>query len=181
MTTCNPSLSIVAPRSGYIVPAAYADWVAQRLGYHGIVFEHIEQAQSQRALETFRATHVTYSDKPFESHTTAAIEGSWLAELHDVPAGSLFVPIAQPKARLLMSLLEPQAPDSYAAWGLFNNAFEVKEYMEDYVAEDVARDMLAHDPAHAAAFRQKLAEDPAFAKDPAARLRFFFGPALVAG
>ena len=46
--------------------------------------------------------------------------------------------------------------------------------MEDYVAEEVARDMLAKDPALAAAFKRKLAEDAEFAKDPQARLNFFY-------
>jgi len=27
-----------------------------------------------------------------------------------------------------MAILEPQAPDSMAAWGAFNNSFEQKEY-----------------------------------------------------
>jgi hypothetical protein len=56
---------------------------------------------------------------------------------------------------------------------MFNNFFEQKEYMEAYVAEDVARGMLAKDPALKAAFEQKLKEDPAFARDPFARLQFF--------
>ena len=72
-----------------------------------------------------------------------------------------------------MSLLEPLAPDSLVAWGEFNNAFERKEYMEDYVAEEVAREMLAKDPALKARFEQKLKDDPEFAKNPAARLVFF--------
>jgi hypothetical protein len=72
-----------------------------------------------------------------------------------------------------MALLEPQAPDSLLAWGSFNNAFEQKEYMEDYVAEDVARAQLAADPQLAAEFQRRLAEDPAFAADPHARLAFF--------
>jgi len=72
-----------------------------------------------------------------------------------------------------MALLEPQAPDSLLAWGLFNNAFEPKEYMEEYVAEDVAREQMAADPAVAAEFKRRLESDPAFAKNPHARLEFF--------
>ena len=60
------------------------------------------------------------------------------------------------------------------SWGFFNAAFERKEYMEDYVAEEVAREMLAADPALRAEFEQRLREDPAFAADPAARLDFFY-------
>jgi len=101
------------------------------------------------------------------------LEGEWKPETLDLAAGMLFVPIAQPKARLVMALLEPQAPGSLVAWGWFNTAFEKKEYMEAYVAEDVARAMLAADPALAADFRKKVAEDAEFAKSPAARLEFF--------
>ena len=101
------------------------------------------------------------------------VTGSWKPELRDIAAGSLFVPIAQEKSRLLMSMLEPLAPDSLLAWGGFNNAFERKEYMEDYVAEVVAREMLAADPLLKARFEQRLKDDPAFAASPQARLDFF--------
>jgi hypothetical protein len=45
--------------------------------------------------------------------------------------------------------------------------------MEAYVAEQVGKEMLAHDPALAAEFNKRLAQDPEFAKNPAARLEFF--------
>ena len=80
---------------------------------------------------------------------------------------------AQAKARLVMALLEPTAPDSLLAWGEFNNAYERKEYMEPYVAEAVARQMMKDDPAIAAEFNQRLASDAEFAKDANARLEFF--------
>ena len=108
-----------------------------------------------------------------ESHQRLALEGEWKAEPRAIGKGALYVPLAQPKARLVMALLEPQAPDSMLAWGVFNNAFERKEYMEDYVAEEVAREMLAADPALAARFQARIAADPAFAKSGDARLEFF--------
>jgi hypothetical protein len=42
------------------------------------------------------------------------------------------------------------------------------------VAEDVAREMLASDPALAAEFRRKLETEPEFAKSKADRLEFFY-------
>jgi hypothetical protein len=125
------------------------------------------------AVETFRADKATFSPTSFESHQRLQVEGAWRTEARSLGKGALFVPIAQPKARLVMALFEPQAPDSILAWGGFNNAFERKEYMEEYVAEDVARAQMAQDPALAAAFRQKVESDPAFAKNPHARLEFF--------
>ena len=168
-----PDLSVNAPQAGYLVPAAHAAWVGQKLQQHGIAFRVLPAALNRVTLETFRATKCTFDAQSLESHQLLKLQGAWRSETRDLGAGALFVPIAQAKARLVMALLEPQAPDSLAAWGRFNNAFEKKEYMEAYVAEDVAREQLAADPALAAEFKQKLADDPAFAKDPAARLEFF--------
>ena len=168
-----PDLSIIAPKGGYIVPAAQAASVAEKLSQHGITFRKLTQPITNAALETFRADEAKLSADSFESHQRLSVQGAWKAEARDVKAGSLFVPIAQAKSLLVMSLLEPLAPDSLLAWGEFNNAFERKEYMEAYVAEDVAREQLAADPTLAAAFKNKLATDADFAKSPAARLEFF--------
>jgi hypothetical protein len=169
-----PKTHVQAPTGGYIVPAADAAWMSEKLTLHGVRFERLAKSRAAARLETFRATKVTYSKIPFEGHTTMAFEGRWQPEDRDIPAGSLFVPVAQPNARVLVALLEPQAPDSFAAWGFFNTAFEQQEYMEPYVAETVAREILAKDPTAAAAFNQKLAGDPEFAASPQARLDFFY-------
>ncbi len=169
-----PKTHVKAPTGGYVIPAADAAWVGAKLALHGIRFERIPEAQADVQLETFRASKVAYSKATFEGHTTMTFEGQWQPETRAVPAGSLFVPIAQPNARVLVALLEPQAPDSLGAWGFFSTAFEAKEYMEPYVAEQVARELLAKDPKVAAAFNQKLASDPEFAANPQARLDFFY-------
>ena len=169
-----PGHTAVAPRGGYLIPAAQAVWLGDKLQQHGIEFRRLDATLLQCAVQTFRASKTDFGTQPFESHQTLAVEGDWAPETRDVPAGSLFVPIAQAKSRLVMTLLEPQAPDSLLAWGEFNNAFEAKEYMEAYVVDEVARSMLAKDPTLAAQFRKKLADDPAFAKDPTARGQFFY-------
>jgi murein tripeptide amidase MpaA len=172
--TVKPKLEETAPRGGYIVPAAWADEIGQKLALHGIEFRRLEGPAHSMALQTFRATEVEFNRKQFEGRSAPTLHGQWQAEQREVPPGSLFVPIAQAKARLLMALLEPLAPDSFAAWGFFDSAFEQKEYMEPYVAEQVAQQMLAHDPQLAAEFSHKLDSDQAFAHDPQARLDFFY-------
>lgn len=169
-----PKIQVKAPAAGYVIPAGEASWVGEKLALHGIRFERVPQERSAVQFETFRATKVSYSKVPFEGHTTMTFEGTWRPEKRDLPAGSLFVPVAQPNGRVLVALLEPQAPDSLAAWGFFNTAFEEKEYMEPYVAEAVAREMLEKDPAVAAEFNQRLATDAEFAASPAERLNFFY-------
>lgn len=168
-----PTLSVRAPLGGYVVPCEWAQEIGARLGLHGITCEPVRAASREVRAEAFRATRAQFAAAPFEGRMRVSLSGSWQRELHEVAAGALFVPIAQPRARLVMHLLEPQAPDSYAAWGFFNACFEQKEYLEPYVAEQIARTMLAQDPALQAQFERRLKEDAAFARDPQARLDFF--------
>ncbi|MBB5862695.1 M14 family metallopeptidase [Xanthomonas sp. 3058] len=168
-----PDVVVQAPRGGYLVPAAQAAQVAEKLRLHGIAFDTIATG-GEHPVQSFRADTATFAPRSNEGHQNLEITGQWRDEIRNVPAGSLFVPIAQAKSRLVMAMLEPQAPDSLLQWGLFNTAFERKEYMEDYVAEEVARDMLERDPAVKAQFEQRLASDAAFAADPKARLEFFY-------
>jgi Zinc carboxypeptidase len=160
--------------STYIVPPAYAAIVGEKLKQHGIRFETTNNASYGENIDVFRADSTKLSAQSVESHQRINVTGEWKKESVEIKSGSLRVPLNQPKAKLIMALLEPKASDSMLAWGVFNNAFEQKEYMEDYVAEEVAREMLAKDPTLAAAFKKKITEDPEFAKDPAARLQYFY-------
>lgn len=167
-------LSVTAPLGGYLVPAAHAAEVSGKLALHGIRFERLSARLDERPVEAFRASRVVLSPTLFEGRMRVQLEGAWQRENLPLPIGegALFVPIAQPRARLLMALLEPQAPDSLAAWGFFNACFEQKEHVEPYVAEQIARELLEAQPALWQEFERHLA-DPAFAADPSARLEFF--------
>lgn len=169
-----PSVVATAPRGGYVVPAAFAAEVAAKLDVHAVEYQTLAASVADAKVEAFRADTATFSPTPVEGHQTLAVTGKWAPERREIGAGSLFVPIAQPKARLVVAMFEPQAPDSLLAWGVFNAAFERKEYMEAYVAEEVARELLAADPALAKEFQRRIAEDAEFANNPAARLDFFY-------
>jgi hypothetical protein len=169
-----PLVSAVAPRGGYLVPPEFADRVLPSLRVHGLEYRVLGSPLSAR-LDAYRATSVALDPASFEGHQRVkTLVGAWAPETARLEAGALFVPIAQPKARLVMALLEPEAPDSLFAWGEFNNFLERKEYMEAYVAEEEARRMLAEDPALASEFARKLRDEPEFAASPTARLDFFY-------
>jgi hypothetical protein len=168
-----PSLSVRAPLGGYLVPRGWAAVVGGRLAAHGIVALPLVAPTAALAVEAFRATAVQFATHPFEGRQRVGLTGAWARETAELAAGDLFVPIAQPLARLVMHLLEPQAPDSLASWGFFNACFEPKEYLEPYVAEQIAQSLLAGDPHLEAEFRQRLQQDPTFGADPAARREFF--------
>ncbi|HEX9051390.1 MAG TPA: M14 family zinc carboxypeptidase [Anaeromyxobacter sp.] len=167
-----PTATVALPRGGWIVPAAWASRVADRLRLHGVRFSRIDTARPGADVETFRATAARFAATSFEGRQQLSVEGAWRRERRDVGAGALWVPVAQARALLAAHLLEPAGPDSFLAWGDFDAAFEKKEYVEDYVLDPFARDLLARDPAVRRDFEARLA-DPAFAKDPQARLEFF--------
>ena len=172
-----PSLVVTAPRGGYVVSQSFAREVAAKLDAHGISYRVLDKthaaAHAPLRLESFRATQVQFSSTPFEGRMRATLGGSWKEEQRAISAGALFVPIAQPLARLVLALFEPQAPDSFAAWGFFNACFEDKEHTEPYVAEQIARDMLAADADLRLEFERRLKTDTEFSTNPAARLEFF--------
>jgi hypothetical protein len=166
-----PELKITAPMQGYWIDAAYATRMASLLRTHGITFVR-STSTTPMTMRQFVATEVSFSAAPYEGRQTATMVGGWQPRTVSMRKGSLYIPIYQPRSRLVIELFEPAAKDSLAGWGFFNAHFEDKEYLEDYVAEAEARTMLANDKALQTLFMEKL-HDPAFARDPAKRLRFF--------
>jgi hypothetical protein len=168
-----PLLVVRCPGAGYVVPVGFAPEIAPRLAAHGIVAEEVKGRRTGVRANIFRAREVKFSAVPFEGRMRAQLDGAWSHQVVNIEAGALFVPIAQPLARLVAALFEPRAPDSLAAWGFFNACFEQKEQMEPYVAEQIAAQMLATEPALRSEFTAKLEADPYFAASPGDRLEFF--------
>ncbi|HUS31246.1 MAG TPA: hypothetical protein VMZ53_22200, partial [Kofleriaceae bacterium] len=165
-----PKLSVRVPKEGYIIDGGFAAQLAPVLERHGI--QYTKLAPARLDVEVYRATKVTF-DPPYEGRTRAKLEGAWKAETRTLDRGAIFVSLHQPNVRLIVHLLDPDGPDSFAQWGFVQSAFEQKEYMEAYVAEEAAREMLAKDPSLKAAFDAALA-DPDFAKSPEKRREFFY-------
>ena len=125
-------------------------------------------------VESYRFTNVSWPAEPFEGRHMPRFDVEKTVETRVFPPGSAVVPVAQLTGKVILNLLEPEAPDSLAHWGFFNAIFEEKEYAELYVLEELAREMMEKDPAVEQEFRQLLALDPEFAASPSARLRFFY-------
>jgi hypothetical protein len=168
-----PALAAKVPKGGYIVPPAYAPSIGAKLALHGFKFTTVDKTTPMATVESFRVLEAKFKPLPYEGRQVVSVKGDWQPDQREIVKGSLYVPAAQPHITLLMALLEPNAPDSFMSWGFFNAHLEQKEYMEPYVAEEVARDMLK-DPQVKAAFDARLKADPAFAKNPEERLKFFY-------
>jgi hypothetical protein len=167
------TVSLKAPKGGYVVPPPYAGPVAEKLKLHGLKFSVLDKTTPNATVESFRVVEAKFKPQPYEGRQTVQVKGEWKADQRELHKGSLYVPAGQRGVSLLMNLLEPIGPDSLMSWGWFNAHLEQKEYMEAYVAEGVAREMLK-DPQVKAAFEARLKADAAFAKSPDERLKFFY-------
>jgi hypothetical protein len=168
-----PTVTAVLPRGGWIVPAAWAGVLGPKLKLHGVLSSPVTARRSALPVEVFRAKEAAFAATSFEGRQTLTVKGAWEPETRDVTAGALFVPAAQARALLAAHLLEPAGPDAFLSWGELNGAFEPKEYIEDYVLEPFARELLAKDALFRAEFERRLRDDPAFAGDPQARSELF--------
>jgi hypothetical protein len=161
----------VAPPLYYIVPPEWKD-VINVLKMHGIKLESIKKPLTIE-VESYRLTQPKWATASFENRVTLTCKQTPVKETRTYPTGSVLVPMAQEAANVAIHLLEPNGPDSFVYWGFFDSIFEQKEYGEGYIVEKVARKMLAKDPNLQKEFDEKL-KDPAFAKNPRARLQFFY-------
>ena len=166
-----PTLTLPAP-AAYAVPPQWKEVIAL-LDLHGLKSFRLKQPLSAANFETYRFDAVTWPQAPFESRFQPRFTAVKIREERTLPVGTVVVPANQVGAKLLMHLLEPEAPDSLAHWGLFNTVFEQKEYFEDYAMEPIARKMLAENPTLKAEFEERL-KDPQFAASPRARLEFLY-------
>lgn len=163
--------SSVAPPLGYIIPAQYTD-VIDVLTVHGLKLVKIKKPMTIE-VESYQLTEPRFSPTSFENRVTVTAKTAPIKEVRTYPAGSAIVSLDQEAAAVAIHLLEPNGPDSLLFWGFFSSIFEQKEYAESYVLEKLAREMLVKDPKLQEEFNRNLLE-PAFARNPQARLRFFY-------
>jgi hypothetical protein len=156
---------------GYLVPAAWTS-VVDVLRLHGVEMEKTAKRLDQE-FETYRFGNVKFAASSNEGHVAPSFEERLVMEQMAFPPGSYWVPLKQRRGRLVLAMLEPQAPDSLARWGLMNPVFEGGSGggTGEYLAEPIARRMMAGDAGLRKQFEDKLAGDPEFAKDQRARLR----------
>ncbi len=161
----------VAPPLYYIIPPQYADAI-ELLKLHGLRYTTLKEPLTTE-IETYQLSEPRWGTSSFENRVTLTAKQTPVKETRTFLAGSALVPLDQEGAGVAIHLLEPNGPDSLLFWGFFNSIFEQKEGGSGYVLEKLAREMLEKDPSLQEEFDRRLL-DPAFARSPQARLRFFY-------
>jgi murein tripeptide amidase MpaA len=170
-----PGILIKRP-TAYWVPVTKPD-VIDRLRLHGVRVEPLTAAKTL-SVSMYRLVDPKplpiERTHPFEARFTLKFGVTTETRTETFPAGSVRVPTDQSLGDLAMALLEPQGADSFASWGFFNEILKRTEYIEGHVIAPMAEKMLADNPKLKAEFEAKVAADDKFAKNPAARLQWFY-------
>jgi hypothetical protein len=176
--TARPTV-VVGTSWAYAIPAAWTE-VIDNLKRNGVVLHQITEPltgiNQVCMIEDYKTTA-----KPYEGHylhsqvklsflNGAKSFGQAPSSLHiqgeaTLPAGTyLAIRDEQgPARRYLVEALEPQATDSFFAWGFFDSILQQKEHYSDYVFEDLAADFLTKNPGVREQLEAAKKADPALA------------------
>ena len=156
----------------YLVPKEFKNLI-EIISLHGISHE-VLQSSKKILVEKYQFVNEEFSPKPYEGRQQASFDVIKSSENIKVPEGTFVIKTNQRTLRVIVNLLEPMAPDSFARWGFLNSFFERKEYAEDFVMEPIAKKMLNANTKLKTKFIERLNSDEKFRDSPAERLNFFY-------
>jgi hypothetical protein len=155
----NSLKKIIVP-DAYLVPPEFTN-VIDVIKAHQINFD-ILNGRKKLNVEKYKFKNVKFAQIPYEGRQLLSFNCSVSNELVELEPGTLVIFTNQRELRVIVSLLEPEATDSFVNWGFFNAFFERKEYAEDYIMEPYAKKMIEENPALRSEFYKKLNEDEKF-------------------
>ncbi|MDD8012813.1 MAG: M14 family metallopeptidase [Acidobacteriota bacterium] len=119
-----PYFSLAVPTRTTPLPAGYVLSPFQHealanLKRHGIRVERLLEGFTAEA-ESFFITSLEVDKTLFQGRARNTLKGRYETSTVEIPAGSYYIGLDQPLARLVPVLLEPESVDGLAAWGIFN-------------------------------------------------------------
>jgi hypothetical protein len=163
---------IVSRPKAYWIPATYKN-VIEKIKAHGIVTETLA-APKQISASVYRINQYKFASEPFEGHIAITAGVTKEKATRTFYPGAVRISTDQPLGDLLVHLMEPEAEDSFFAWGFFFEIFNRTEYIEEYAIEPLARKMLSENENLKAEFEKKKQSDPKFANDANSIYEWFY-------
>lgn len=116
----NATTEAILPK-GYLIPAEFEN-IVEHLRRTGVKVEKL--TKNKRATgESFEASSMKLSNRPFEKHKMATLEGEFKPATKRFKKGDYWIDLAQPLANLIFYMLEPQSDDGLVNWNFFDNYF----------------------------------------------------------
>ena len=163
----------------YYIVGKQCTAVLSRLKANGVQFEkysynssfHDEDKIDQYKMKGFKSKKRPYEGHFLHSNIEVDLRPPIEVMLKD---GDVLIPTNQRNRRFIVSVLEPEMPDSYFAWNFFDSYVQQKEYFSSYVFEDKALEILAKDKELKKRFEKKKAIDKEFREKAYAQLYFIY-------
>jgi len=167
-----PSLTVEKPIA-YVIPKAWSK-VIELLKLNNVKVSQLKK-DVKLELEMYYISDFKTAQKPFEGHYLhSAVKVEPKQHTINCYEGDYIVYVDQKTNRYIVETLEPQAPDSFFNWNLFDSILGQKEHFSSYIFEDTAAQLLQKNPS----LRQRLEEEKAkntdFAKSAYAQLEFVY-------
>ncbi|WP_205513665.1 M14 family metallopeptidase [Longitalea arenae] len=167
-----PKTTIQKP-AAYIVPQGW--WkVIELLKLNKVRMVPLSKDTSI-TVEVYRIEDYKTLPRQYEMHhLNTEVVVSKKKQLVHCRKGDYYIPLNQEADRFLVTVLEPQADDSYFAWNYFDAILSRKEGYSPYAFEDLAAQYLHEHPELKKQLDEKRASDSVFAKSASAQLDFVY-------
>lgn len=143
----------------YIVPQAWRQ-VATLLQYNGVEMIPF-LSDTSITVSSYYATDFKFASLPYEGHfPLKEVEVEKRVQERNFLKGDYLVPTQQANKRFIVSVLEPNAVDSYLRWNFFDEIFQQKEWFSDYVYDETAEKILESDVELKQKFEEWKKENP---------------------
>jgi hypothetical protein len=158
----------------YVIGRQCTD-VIERLKANNVEMERYLTKENS-SIEQYKMQEFESSKRPYEGHFMHSKMSAELVKPYQImlKEGDVLISTNQQNRRFIISVLEPEMPDSYFAWNFFDSYVQQKEYFSSYVFEDKAAELLADDPELKKEFDEKKASDKEFRENGYAQLYFIY-------
>lgn len=157
----------------YVVPRAWRE-VVYRLQLNGVQMKPIQRDTIVNA-SSYYIQDAQFLKYPYEGHFLLKdMKVEKRRQQRAFLEGDYLVSTQQKNIRFIMSVMEPQAVDSYLRWNFYDEIYQQKEHFSSYVFEDTAEQLLKDDAELKAAFEDWKKENPEQLGDGYNSLRFIY-------
>ncbi|MGE4288913.1 MAG: M14 family zinc carboxypeptidase [Salinivirgaceae bacterium] len=167
-----PELSVDAPKY-YIIPQAWKEAI-KRLDWNKVellrLTEDVSLDLEMYYIDDFKTTNTPYNGHYL--HYDVKVSSKTMKV--DFYKGDYLVPVKGRETAYIIQALEPQAPDSYFAWNMFDDILQSREYFSVFAFEDRAMHILDTTPGLREKLKQEIARNPKMAKNTYLQMQFIY-------
>jgi len=174
-----PYFNKYKPGDSVLIPDFYVlgrqcNSIIERLESNGIQLVTL-QDDSIMNLASYQISGYKNGSDPYEGHYLHTdVTVNVLTKLIQLKKGDVVINSHQKNRRFLVSVLQPNTPDSYFAWNFFDSYLQQKEYFSPYVFEDKALELLKENKLLKKQFEEKKRETKEFRESSWDQLYFIY-------